>query len=161
MTQSAMRLVFISLILTALVFFLVDLRVTRATPPQRRSAARSRGTQAGDLFRNNCERCHGADGAGDTPLGHTNNAPDFTDPDWWRKHSDITNTRSLVSIVSHGKVGMPAFGKKLTRSEIRRLVDFVRRFRNQKILRSVPSHALGKRAVKWYLLPISVGPIYA
>ena len=132
MKQLVIRLVVISLILFTSALFLLDLTITRATPPQKRSVARSSGTQVGDLFRNNCARCHGADGAGDTPLGHTNNAPDFTDPDWWRKHSDITNIRSLVSIVSHGKAGMPAFGKKLTRSEIRRLVDFVRRFRNQK-----------------------------
>ena len=126
------RLIVINLILFTSALFLLDLTITRATPPQKRSVAKSSGTQVGDLFRNNCARCHGADGAGDTPLGHTYNAPDFTDADWWRKHSDITSTRSLVSIVSHGKGGMPAFGKKLTRSEIRRLVDFVRRFRNQK-----------------------------
>src|SRR5437763_14839328 len=132
MKQLVIRLVIISLILFTSALFLLDLTITRARPPQKRSVARSSGTQVGDLFRSNCARCHGADGAGDTPGGHTNNAPDFTDPDWWRKHSDITNTRSLVSIVSHGKAGMPAFGKKLTRSEIRRLVDFVRRFRNQK-----------------------------
>ena len=132
MNQSVMRLVFISLVLIALALSLVDLTVTRATPPQKRSAARSRGTQTGDLFRNNCARCHGADGAGDTPLGHTYNTPDFTDPEWWRKHSNITSVGSLVSIVSHGKGGMPAFGRKMTRTEIRRLVDYVRRFRNQK-----------------------------
>jgi len=132
MNQSVMRLVFISLVLIALALFLVDLTVTRAMPPQGRPAARSRATQAGDLFRNNCARCHGADGAGDTPLGHTYNTPDFTDPEWWRKHSNITNTGNLVSIVSHGKGGMPAFEKKLTRTEIRRLVDYVRRFKNQK-----------------------------
>jgi mono/diheme cytochrome c family protein len=132
MKQLVIRLVVISLILFTSALFLFDLTVTRATPPQKRSVAKSSGTQVGDLFRNNCARCHGADGAGDTPLGHTYNAPDFTDPDWWRKHSDITSTRSLVSIVSHGKGGMPAFSKKLTGSEIRRLVDYVRRFKNQK-----------------------------
>jgi cytochrome c5 len=82
-----------------------------------------------DLFRTNCARCHGADGRGDTPLGHTYNAPDFTDAEWWRKHSDITSTGRLVSIVSRGKGGMPAFGKKLKRSEIKALVNYVRRFR--------------------------------
>src|SRR6266550_2793224 len=131
MNQSVTRLVFISLALIALELFPVDLTVTRATP-QRRSAARSRGAQAGDLFRNNCARCHGADGAGDTPLGHTYNTPDFTDPEWWRKHSNITSAGSLASIVNGGKGGMPAFGRKLTRTEIRRLVNYVRRFRNQK-----------------------------
>lgn len=132
MKQFVIRLVVFSLILFTPALFLFDLTVTRATPPQERSVAKSSGTQVGDLFRNNCARCHGADGAGDTSLGHTYNAPDFTDPDWWRKHSDITSPRNLVSIVSHGKGGMPAFSKKLTRSEIRRLVDYVRRFSNQK-----------------------------
>ena len=82
-----------------------------------------------DLFRTNCARCHGADGRGDTPLGHTYNAPDFTDVEWWRKHSDITSTGHLVSMVSHGNGGMPAFGKKLKPSEIKLLVSYVRRFR--------------------------------
>jgi mono/diheme cytochrome c family protein len=132
MKQLVIRLAVINLILFTPALFLFDLTVTRATPPQKRSVAKSSGTQVGDLFRNNCARCHGADGAADTPLGHTYNAPDFTDPDWWRKHSDITSTRSLVLIVSHGKGGMPAFNRKLTSSEIRRLVDYVRRFRNRK-----------------------------
>ena len=127
-----MRLLLLGLVLIALAFVLVDITVTRATFPQRRSAAKPRGAPVGDLFRNNCARCHGADGAGDTLLGHTYKTPDFTDPNWWRKHSDITSTASLLSIVSHGKSGMPAFGRKLTRTEIRHLVDYVRRFRNQK-----------------------------
>ena len=82
-----------------------------------------------DLFRNNCARCHGADGRGDTPLGHTYNTPDFTDAEWWRKHSNITSNASLISIVTHGKGGMPAFGKKLTRTQIRLLVSHVRKFK--------------------------------
>jgi mono/diheme cytochrome c family protein len=134
MNQSMMRLVFISLVLIILALVLVDSTVTRATPPQRRSVARSRGIPVDDLYRNNCARCHGADGAGDTPLGHTFNSPDFTDPEWWRKNSSITSPASLAAIVSHGKGGMPAFARKLKPTEIRRLVDYVRRFRNQKSL---------------------------
>src|SRR5258706_16367175 len=99
MKQLVLRLVVISLILFTSALFLLDLTITRATPPQKRSVARSSGTQAGDLFKNICARCHGADGAGDTPLGHTTNAPDFTEPVWWRNQSDITTTRSLVWIV--------------------------------------------------------------
>jgi mono/diheme cytochrome c family protein len=129
MRQLVIRLAVINLILITSALFLFDLTVTRATPPQKPGVAKS---SVADLFRNNCARCHGADGAGDTPMGHTYNAPDFTDVDWWRKHPDITSTRSLVAIVSHGKGGMPAFNKKLTSGEIRRLVDYVRRFRNQK-----------------------------
>ena len=131
MIRNMKRLVFISLGLIALILFLLDLTVTRATSPQRTSASRSSRPQVGDLFRNNCARCHGADGRGDTPLGHTYNSPDFTDPEWWRKHFNITSTGSLAAIVGKGKDGMPAFGKKLTRSEIRRLVAYVRSFKDQ------------------------------
>ena len=82
-----------------------------------------------DLFRSNCARCHGSDGRGDTPLGQTYQAPDFTDNEWWRKQGKITGTKSLVSIVTRGKGGMPAFGKKLKPGEIKLLVNYIRRFR--------------------------------
>ena len=82
-----------------------------------------------DLFRSNCARCHGSNGRGDTPLGRTYQAPDFTDNEWWRKQGKITGTKSLVSIVTRGKGGMPAFGKKLKPGEIKLLVNYIRRFR--------------------------------
>jgi mono/diheme cytochrome c family protein len=94
----------------------------------RRAAARPK---AEDLFRSNCARCHGADGRGDTPLGKLYKAPDFTDREWWRENAGMTRTRSLVSIVTRGKAGMPAFGRKLNRSEISALVKYMRRFKNQ------------------------------
>jgi mono/diheme cytochrome c family protein len=133
MNRSVKRLIFGGLVLLLLATPLIELAVGRSTLPQRRrSTARPRVAQVGDLFRNNCARCHGGDGRGDTALGHTFNTPDFTDPEWWRKQSHITSTGSLISIVSRGKGGMPAFGKKLSRTEIRRLVGYVRRFKNQK-----------------------------
>jgi mono/diheme cytochrome c family protein len=98
------------------------------------SAALQRKTSArlnvNELFNRNCARCHGADGRGDTPQGHLFKAPDFTDVEWWKKNSSITSTRTLRSVVTRGKAAMPAFGKKLTKSEINLLVDRVRRFRN-------------------------------
>jgi cytochrome c5 len=131
MMGNVKRLAVTSLILLVLGLLPVEL-VIRATPQRRRSPARSRGVPVDDLFRNNCARCHGGDGRGDTPLGHTYKTPDFTDQEWWRKNSNIAGSASLVSIVSRGKGGMPAFGKKLSRTEIRSLVTYVRRFKNQK-----------------------------
>ena len=96
---------------------------------RRRAPETSNATRVSELFRNNCARCHGTDGRGKTPTGELYKTPDFTDDQWWRKHSDITSTRSLSGIVSRGKGGMPAFGKKLKRSEITALVNYVRRFR--------------------------------
>jgi mono/diheme cytochrome c family protein len=93
---------------------------------QRRTSTR---LKVDELFNRNCARCHGADGRGDTPSGRLYKAPDFTAAEWWKDNLKITSRRILQSIVTRGKAGMPAFGKKLTRSEINLLVDRVRSFR--------------------------------
>ena len=94
-------------------------------------AQRSTGKshEVAELFRNNCARCHGADGRGDTPLGLQHNTPDLTAADWWHKNSAIASTRSLTTIVRQGKGDMPAFGEKLKPNEISGLVKFMRKFR--------------------------------
>jgi mono/diheme cytochrome c family protein len=107
-------------------------RVYTVEPPGPTAQSKGKPARTEDLFRTNCARCHGADGRGDTPLGHTYFSPDFTDNAWWQKHSDITSTRSLVSIISNGRGGMPGFGKKLKTSDIKALVNYVRRFRNSR-----------------------------
>lgn len=109
-----------------------------SSAPQRRVPRKAaQVNKVNDLYRTNCARCHGAEGHGDTPLGRIFNAPDFTDEKWWQEHAAITNTRSLAAIVTNGKGSMPAFGKKLNRSEINKLVAYVRRFRN----RSTPTNS--------------------
>jgi len=115
-----------SAVFLVLALLLVPTEIVRGAF-QRKSSARVR--QVDELFNRNCARCHGADGRGDTPSGHLFKAPDFTDPQWWKENSRITSTRTLRSIVTRGKGAMPAFGKKLTRSEINLLVDRVRSFR--------------------------------
>jgi mono/diheme cytochrome c family protein len=117
------------LIFLILALLLIETTATRALPQRRRSTAQAKSEQVRDLFRNNCARCHGADGRGDTPLGQTYKSPDFTDPEWWRKNSSITSTARLTDIVRRGRGGMPGFGKKLTRTEIRSLVGYVRKFK--------------------------------
>jgi mono/diheme cytochrome c family protein len=94
-----------------------------------RSTTKSHAADVADLFRNNCARCHGVEGRGDTPLGLTHNTSDFTDTAWWHKNSAITGTRSLTTLVRQGKGDMPAFGEKLKPNEISALVKYVRKFR--------------------------------
>jgi mono/diheme cytochrome c family protein len=127
MTEYAKRIAFVSLVLVLINFVLLA-AADSASPLRDPSASRSRASVE-ELFRDNCARCHGSDGHGDTPLGRTFNTPDFSDNEWWQKHSSITGKASLVRIVSQGKGAMPAFGKKLRRSEINSLVKYVRRFR--------------------------------
>ncbi|HWT02694.1 MAG TPA: cytochrome c [Pyrinomonadaceae bacterium] len=77
------------------------------------------------LFNEKCARCHGADGRGETVVGRMLSVPDFTDEEWWKKEA---RDERFVESITEGKDEMPAFGKKLSRSEIRSLVAYVRRF---------------------------------
>lgn len=114
-------------LLTAL-FITTDF-ATASSQVRRRTARRM---NVHELYNRNCARCHGQDGSGKTPLGQTFNAPNLTDPEWWRKNANITSTRNLRAIVTKGKAGMPSFAKKLTTTEINLLVDRMRRFRNSR-----------------------------
>jgi mono/diheme cytochrome c family protein len=82
-----------------------------------------------ELFKQNCVSCHGAAGRGDTPLGRALKSPDFTAAEWWKENSSRTSPRALRLVVSRGRGTMPAFGKKLTKSEINLLVNRLRSFR--------------------------------
>jgi mono/diheme cytochrome c family protein len=117
-----------SLLFFLIVFLLIGSTVFAATFAQKRFA-KPRAADVEELFRNNCARCHGADGRAQTPSGELYKTPNLTDAEWWRQNAKITSTRSLIAIVTRGKGGMPAFGKKLKRSEISRLVNYARRFR--------------------------------
>ncbi|HEV7858953.1 MAG TPA: cytochrome c [Pyrinomonadaceae bacterium] len=91
-----------------------------------RKSSASPASSTKELFASKCARCHGNDGRGETTIGRIVNAPDLTDAEWWAKR---TNNRSLVSSVTNGRGGMPAFGKKLTQKEIASLVAYARTFK--------------------------------
>ena len=95
------------------------------------STTKSHGADVAELFRNNCARCHGADGRAETPLGQTHNTPDLTDAAWWQRNAALASPRSLTTIVRQGKGDMPAFGEKLKPNEISGLVKYMRKFRPQ------------------------------
>jgi cytochrome c5 len=77
------------------------------------------------LYTAKCAKCHGADGRGDTAIGRSLDAPDFTDEAWRARRS----TGEMISVVTKGQKGMPAFSKKLTRRQISSLVSFVQSFK--------------------------------
>jgi len=81
--------------------------------------------KAKSLFKEKCARCHGEDGRGQTVIGQILNPPDFTDEKWSKPDIDAAK---LARSVGEGKGEMPAFGKKLTRQEIARLVIYIRMF---------------------------------
>lgn len=74
-----------------------------------------------DLYVRNCARCHGADGKGETEVGRNLDVPDLS----------IVGPRmsaaKISGVVKNGKGEMPAYGKKLTKSQIAGIAGYVRK----------------------------------
>lgn len=74
-----------------------------------------------DLYKSKCAMCHGPDGAGQTAMGKSMKLRDLGSADV-QKQSDS----DLKTIVDKGKNKMPAFGGKLSSTQIDDLVKFIR-----------------------------------
>lgn len=74
-----------------------------------------------NVYLNNCARCHGADGRGETELGRLYGATDLT----VRKIKKMSG-KKMTSIIQNGYGSMPAFKKKLSSKDISALVGYVR-----------------------------------
>ncbi len=75
-----------------------------------------------DLFATKCASCHGKDGSGNTPMGKNLKLKDLGSADV-QKMSDS----DLKNIIDKGKAPkMPAYGAKLSSTQIDVLVKFVR-----------------------------------
>ena len=74
------------------------------------------------LFASECATCHGKDGQAKTFKAKFNHARNLTDAKW---QAEVTDER-LFNSIHNGKGKMPAFGKKLSDSQINTLVAFVR-----------------------------------
>ena len=76
-------------------------------------------------YRSACGRCHGADGKGGFAPEGQNPPRNFCDAAFQRDRSD----EQLALVIRSGKGSMPAFGNLFTDSELRGLVQKIRRFR--------------------------------
>lgn len=103
------------------------MRRASASPTQKKLEGQ-RLERAKVLFMDNCARCHGADGRGQVPMGRVFNAPNLTDPGWWKK--ERPTDRRLTNSIRHGRNDerMPGFGNQLSRADIAALVAYVRTF---------------------------------
>ena len=77
------------------------------------------------LFQENCVTCHGANGRAHTFHGRLVEAQDLTDAQWQSDTSDA----QIIHAIKTGPSVMPAFGKKLSESEIDALAAYVRSFK--------------------------------
>jgi mono/diheme cytochrome c family protein len=92
--------------------------------------AETKGAASGQSnFEAKCARCHGATGKGNgfqaLALFFMFRMPDLTDPAYMQARSDDTLFRSIKR---GARGGMPAYGLKLSESEIKDLVVYVRSF---------------------------------
>ena len=98
-----------------------------ATEAQKPALSTAKAKEAKKLFKLRCAKCHGADGAGDSPYGQIVGATNLRDPNWQEKVDDDR----LVNSIRHGRGQMPAFNKKLTDDQIDSLALFVRTLRSK------------------------------
>jgi cytochrome c6 len=73
------------------------------------------------VYKAKCAMCHGADGAGDTPVGKTMKVPPLASPDVQKK-----TDAELETVISDGKGKMPPNKGKISPEDIKALVGFVR-----------------------------------
>jgi mono/diheme cytochrome c family protein len=92
-----------------------------ANPHIAAGAGASRVDSTRDLYAQNCARCHGLDGRGQTEQGRKYNVPDLV-----KEVKDASSSR-ITKIITNGRQDMPAFGKKLTKRQIAALTAYVRK----------------------------------
>ena len=73
------------------------------------------------VYKAKCAMCHGADGAGKTPMGKNMNLRDLGSPEV-QKQTDA----ELVKWIADGKGKMPAYKGKISAADIDALVAFIR-----------------------------------
>lgn len=71
-----------------------------------------------ELYIRNCARCHGVDGKSQTEVGRSTDAPDLTDV--------RPSLKKSVRVITNGDGEMPAFGKRMKKSEILALAKYIR-----------------------------------
>lgn len=78
--------------------------------------------QAGQkIFTNNCQICHGADGAGNGPasVSLSPKPADFRSPAFWQK----TTRQQMEHTIKNGKAMMPAFS--FSQKKVNAVLDYI------------------------------------
>ena len=90
------------------------------------SAPAALGTPpVGELFRQRCVKCHGADGTGSGTRDRLSEIPDFTNASWQARRADA---QLLASILDGKGEDMPPQRGKIGEEQVRSLVAYVRAF---------------------------------
>jgi cytochrome c6 len=88
-------------------------------------AAPQAGTGA-DLYKSRCAMCHGADGAGKTPMGQKQGVRDLTSQEV-QKQTDA----QLTEVINKGKGKMPGYADKLKPEQVKDLATYLRTLKDK------------------------------
>jgi mono/diheme cytochrome c family protein len=99
---------------------------TTAIAQKKLSRQQQQLASAKKLFIENCARCHGADGRGETAMGKVFAATNLADAGWWKR--ERVSDKRLAASIRDGRKQMPGFGKTLSKAEIASLVALVKTF---------------------------------
>jgi cytochrome c6 len=73
------------------------------------------------VYKAKCAACHGADGAGQTPMGKKMNLRDLRSPEVQKQ-----SNAELHKIIADGKGKMPGYKAKVSADELKGLVEYMR-----------------------------------
>ena len=94
------------------------------------AAALSHAAPAADNWENNCTKCHGADGKGQTKPGKKLNVKDYTDAAVQAKMKDEDMAKAITDgVFEGGKEKMKAYKEEISAAEVKELVAYVRKFK--------------------------------
>jgi mono/diheme cytochrome c family protein len=95
------------------------------------ATALGRAAPAAENWENQCTKCHGADGKGQTKVGKKLNLKDYSDAKVQAEMKDADMAKAITDGVldKDGKEKMKAFKEELTAAEITELVGYVRKFK--------------------------------
>ena len=77
---------------------------------------------ASATFDSSCAGCHGANGAGDTPIGKTTGVPDLRSP----QVQSQPDSR-LADVIENGTSKMPPFKSSLDEEQVKALIVHIRK----------------------------------
>lgn len=93
-------------------------------------AGRCLAADVKENWEKHCQKCHGADGKGQTKMGRQSGVKDYTDPKVQEELKDEKAVKIIKEgIVEKGKKKMDPYGDKLTDDEIKALIAHIRTFK--------------------------------
>ena len=89
-----------------------------------------RAAEVKENWEKHCQKCHGADGKGQTKMGRQSGVKDYTDPKVQAELKDENAVKIIKEgVVEKDKKKMDPYKDKLTDEEIKALIAYIRAFK--------------------------------